>query len=89
VCGCVSKENRQCQEEFKCINCSHADNADHNSSLNIFNRFHLDVLRGQLLFKDKLGQFRPRKLKKEVIKQSIESYCFLGLNNYEKGGQRR
>ena len=73
-CGCISRENRACQEEFKCVNCGHQDNADHNSSINIFNRFDADVLRRELLFKDKLGQFRPKKLKKEVIKQSVESY---------------
>lgn len=82
IWGSVSKDNRQNPEEFKGISGSHQDNADHHSSINIFNRFLLDVLRGQLLFKNKLGQYRPRKLKKEVIKQSIESLYNYSLNNY-------
>lgn len=39
VCGCVDKKNRQTQSEFKCIQCGHIDNADHNASVNIENRY--------------------------------------------------
>jgi transposase len=39
VCGCIDKQNRQTQSEFKCIKCGHTDNADHNASINIENRY--------------------------------------------------
>jgi IS605 OrfB family transposase len=38
-CGCVDKANRPNQETFKCINCGHEDNADHNASINIMNKY--------------------------------------------------
>lgn len=41
-CGFVSKDNRKSQEEFKCIKCNHTDNADHNASINIKNRYYDD-----------------------------------------------
>lgn len=34
-CGCASKENRQSQSEFVCIDCGHSINADYNASINI------------------------------------------------------
>lgn len=39
VCGCISKENRKTQSKFKCIKCGHEDNADHNASINIRERY--------------------------------------------------
>lgn len=34
-CGCVSKENRKSQSEFKCLECGHHENADVNAAKNI------------------------------------------------------
>lgn len=34
-CGCVNKDNRKTQAEFKCIACGFECNADHNAALNI------------------------------------------------------
>lgn len=39
ICGCIDKQNRQTQKLFKCINCGYLDNADHNASVNIKNRY--------------------------------------------------
>ena len=39
MCGNRDKQNRQTQELFKCIECGHTDNADHNASVNIENRY--------------------------------------------------
>jgi IS605 OrfB family transposase len=39
ICGNRDKQNRQTQELFKCTKCSHTDNADHNASVNIENRY--------------------------------------------------
>ena len=49
VCGDIDDRNRQTQEEFCCVECHHADNADHNSSINIKFRLTSTVLRGNLL----------------------------------------
>lgn len=38
-CGHVNKKNRLSQELFVCQECGHTDNADHNASINILNRF--------------------------------------------------
>lgn len=35
ACGCVSKDNRQTQAEFVCIECGHTANADTNAAKNI------------------------------------------------------
>ena len=45
VCGHIDKANRPTQEKFECQNCNYTDNADHNASVNIKNRFTEDVLR--------------------------------------------
>lgn len=37
VCGCINKLNRN-GEHFKCINCGHESDADHNASKNILQR---------------------------------------------------
>lgn len=73
-CGNISKNNRTTQELFECSECGHKNNADLNSATNIFNRFHEDVLRDKLLFKNKNGIYEPKKLRKETIKQSIEDF---------------
>ena len=34
-CGHIAKGNRESQAVFRCENCAHTDNADHNAALNI------------------------------------------------------
>ena len=36
-CGHISKENRQSQAKFECVECGSQKNADHNASINILN----------------------------------------------------
>jgi len=35
VCGHIAKANRVSQSKFQCVQCSHAENADHNAARNI------------------------------------------------------
>lgn len=70
VCGCIEDENRLSQEEFRCVHCGHADNADHNAAVNIRNRV-LEAVREDLLKQNDNGSWSPRKLKKEKIKEIL------------------
>ena len=70
ICGCIEDENRLSQEEFKCVHCGHADNADHNAAVNIRNRV-LEAVREDLLKQNDNGSWSPRKLKKEKIKEIL------------------
>ena len=74
VCGCIEDENRQTQEEFSCIECGHEDNADVNAAINIRNRVGEAVLRNKLLKQLDNGAFEPRKLKREKVKEVLESF---------------
>ena len=73
VCGCIDKENRKTQESFVCTNCGHTDNADHNASINIKNRFTSNVLKNQLHKQDKYGRLIPYLTNKFVIKRILEN----------------
>jgi len=71
-CGCIDKENRPTQEEFKCIACGHEDNADHNASINIQNRVDVKVLRDMLLKQKMNGEYETVKyLGKDTIRQFL------------------
>ena len=70
VCGCIEDENRLSQEEFRCVHCGHADNADHNAAINIRNRV-LEAVREDLLKQNDNGSWSPKKLKKEKIKEIL------------------
>jgi len=84
-CGCVSDENRKSQEVFKCISCGLEINADYNAALNIKNRVVGDVLRHKLLKRNKFQEFEPRLLKKEVIKELVETHNYLGdISSHER-----
>lgn len=70
ICGCIEDENRLSQEEFKCVHCGHADNADHNAAINIRNRV-LEAVQKDLLKQNDNGSYSPKKLKKEKIKEIL------------------
>ena len=72
-CGHISKDNRPSQEQFKCINCQHTDNADINASKNLELRFTNVLLKSKLHTLDKFGRMIPKKLKKEVVKKILIS----------------
>ena len=72
VCGCIDRDNRLTQESFVCVNCGHTDNADHNASINIKNRFTSNVLKNQLHKQDEYGRLLPYLSNKHVIKRILE-----------------
>lgn len=74
ICGCIEDENRPSQENFKCIECGHEDNADHNASINIKNRVSEAVLQSNLLKQLDNGSFEPRKLKRDKVKEILLSF---------------
>lgn len=74
ICGCIDDENRDCQEEFECVECHHSENADINAAINIKNRVDQAVLRTHLLKQVDNGSFIPRKLSKEKVKKVLLSY---------------
>ena len=57
-CGCIDDRNRQTQEEFCCVECHHAENADIHSAKNIKFRLTSTVLRGNLLERAGDGGYR-------------------------------
>ena len=79
MCGHVSRDNRKSQEEFKCVECGHSDNADHNSSINIVKRMTADVLRSSLM-NEREGVYTPKMLRKETIKSLIEDSHIITRN---------
>lgn len=70
-CGSIHKENRKNQEEFECVECSHKSNADLNASINLKNRFSLDVLKEKLHNQDEFKRLVPKMMKKEEIKKIL------------------
>lgn len=74
ICGCIEDENRPNQETFKCIECGHKDNADFNAAINIKNRVCEAVLRNALLKQLDNGAFKPKKLKREKVKEVLLSF---------------
>ena len=73
ICGCIDKDNRKTQESFVCTNCGHSDNADHNASINIKNRFTVNVLRKQLHKQDEYSRLLPYLTNKYSIKRILEN----------------
>ena len=75
VCGHIDRANRTTQEKFECKKCGHADNADHNASVNIKNRYSLDVLKKSKKIHsfDEYGRMIPCSKNKTVIKQVLLS----------------
>ena len=73
-CGSISRKNRKTQEEFRCIECGHIDNADFNSACNIRDRLLLDVLRVKFLNINNFSEYKTKGLRKETIKYILEDY---------------
>ena len=73
ICGCIDRDNRLTQESFVCVNCGHTDNADHNASINIKNRFTSNVLKNQLHKQDEYGRLIPYSTNKYSIKRILEN----------------
>ena len=81
-CGCIDDANRQTQEEFCCIECGHAENADVHSAKNIKFRLTSTVLRGNLL--ETAGDsgysaFLPNSLPRWQVKKDLEKFRSNGL----------
>lgn len=74
ICGCIDDENRETQEEFRCVECEHSDNADNNAAVNILNRVCVAVLREKLLKQLDNGAYEPKKLKCEKVKEVLLSF---------------
>ena len=74
ICGCIADENRPNQETFDCVECGHKDNADVNAAVNIRNRVLVTVLRDSLLKRLDNGAYKPKKLKKEKVKDVLLSF---------------
>ena len=75
ICGHIDRNNRLTQEKFECKNCGHADNADHNASINIKNRFTVKVLREskQIHSFDEYGRMLSCSKNKTIIKKVLLS----------------
>ena len=71
VCGCIDDGNRPTQEEFKCVECGHEDNADFNASKNIRDRVLVTVLRDKLLKQLDNGAYEPKALKRDEVKKVL------------------
>ena len=74
VCGHIERANRTTQEKFECQKCGRADNADHNASVNVKNRFILDVLRKSRIHSfDEYGRMLSCSKNKTIIKKVLLS----------------
>jgi len=74
VCGCIDDGNRLTQEDFRCVECGHEDNADHNAAVNIKHRVSVAVLRNKLLKQLGNGAYEPKKMSKDKVKDVLLSY---------------
>ena len=70
-CGHISKDNRPTQEQFKCVNCQHTDNADVNASKNLEFRYTNVLLKTKLHTLDEFGRMIPKRIKREVVKKIL------------------
>ena len=74
ICGCIDDGNRPNQETFKCIECGYEANADFNAANNIKNRVSITVLCNSLLKQLDNGAYKPKKLKREKVKEVLLSF---------------
>ena len=75
VCGCIDSENRECQEEFKYIDCGFESNADFNAVINIKDIATNAVLSGKLLKANKIGNggLVHKSLERDKVKKILLS----------------
>lgn len=90
-CGCIDDRNRQTQEEFCCVECHHAENADIHSAKNIKFRLTSTVLRGHLL--EMAGDsgyrhFQPKSLFRWQVRKCLEKCRCDGLFKRIIGNQQ-
>ena len=83
-CGNITKENRKTQEEFHCTACGHKQNADSHSADIIELRLSEDVLRDKLLVQNEIGEYSPRKLSKDTIKDVLLSHSYKSETTMER-----
>ena len=91
-CGCIDDRNRQTQEEFCCVECHHAENADIHSAKNIKFRLTSTVLRGNLLEiagDSGYRQFRPKSLFMWQVRKCLEKCRCSGLFKRAIGNHER
>ena len=74
MCGCVDDGNRLNQENFKCVECGHKDNADFNAAKNIRNRVLVTVLREKLLKQLDNGAYEPRNVNRAKVKDVLLTF---------------
>lgn len=91
-CGCIDDRNRQTQEEFKCVECGHSENADIHSAKNIKFRLTSTVLRGRLL--EMAGDsgyrcFQPKSLFRWQVRKFLEKCRCDGLFKLTIGNHER
>jgi putative transposase len=66
-CGYVSKDNRKVQEDFSCMNCRHAENADVNAAKNILAAGLAVLACGEIaLLGDSMNQEPPEMIQAKV-----------------------
>ena len=70
-CGYISRDNRLTQEQFKCVNCQHENNADVNASKNLELRYTNVLLKSKLHTLDEFGRMMPKRIKREVVKKIL------------------
>jgi transposase len=90
-CGCIDDRNRQIQEEFCCVECHHAENADIHSAKNIKFRLTSTVLRGHLLEVGDSGYryFQPKSLLRWQVRKCLEKCRCDGLFKWAIGNHER
>lgn len=91
-CGCIDDRNRQTQEDFCCVECHHAENADIHSAKNIKFRLTSTVLRGNLL--EIAGDsgyryFQPKSLFRWQVRKCLEKCRCNGLFKRAVGNHER
>jgi len=71
-CGCITDKNRLTQEDFRCIECDHNNNADKIGARNTGHRLSNAVLREELLVLNDDGTgYVPKKMKYSEVKSVL------------------
>ena len=84
-CFYIHEDNRLTQEDFKCLECGHEENADSNAARNIERRVSEAVQRDLLDAQKKLGgSFRPKTLHRKQVLTKLLTYRDAWLKNQEQ-----